>query len=385
MELITIDKKNKLFNTTNITDKELFQLISKDSFKNEYIKEDYFFHLRLLTYNNEENGKNRFEGFNDITMIYYFIHRQRHVNKEKKLSKTTKKDYARDILQFYGNWILFLDGNKLSMNKENLFKLIEPRHIEMYQTDFLPNSAHYKPATIARKSVVLRSFLHWLYKVGYITTPLHEAFISSELSMEDKPDRDLSYPEVKMILDYWERKKHPINYPILLLLATSGLRVAEVAKAKWGDIFYDYSSGNYFLSSVGKNKKHRDVVIFPYVLDALKIIRKRRKLPIELDPTDMSPVIPTIKQQFYDHTYLSRYVKKIIQETNLPFLESKEREITPHWFRHFFANHSLDNGAGLEYIRQTLGHSLLKTTQGYLRKNMERKNNAALTWNMEKF
>ncbi|GAA3313484.1 hypothetical protein GCM10020331_003720 [Ectobacillus funiculus] len=76
---------------------------------------------------------------------------------------------------------------------------------------------------------------------------------------------------------------------------------------------------------------------------------------------DETPLIPTRNQEFYDYTYLSRYVKKGYQrDTTSLFLETKPSDITPHWFRHFFANHSLDNGANLEYIRQTLGHSMLK-------------------------
>jgi integrase/recombinase XerD len=108
-------------------------------------------------------------------------------------------------------------------------------------------------------------------------------------------------------------------------------------------------------------------------------------LPIELNPTDNTPLIPNIKKNHYDFTYLSRYVTDIVKDTNLPFLKDKQGDISPHWMRHFFANHSLDNGANLEYIRQTLGHSMLKTTQGYLRKNMERKYNAALTWKQLQF
>ncbi|WP_182102495.1 tyrosine-type recombinase/integrase [Niallia taxi] len=389
MELTTLNPKDLAYANRELSNKEISVLISNNQFKEDFLQNDYFTDLRTITFINEENKKNRFEGFNDLGMIYYFIHRQKHVNKNKKLSDTTKKDYMRDIFQFYNNWLQYLEVSPIKVpyiyKTGNSLQYVEPRHIEIYQTEWLANKANYKPATIARKSVVLRSLFHWLYKVNYISTPLHESFISSEISEEDKPDRDLTYNEVKMILDYWEERKHPINYPLLLLLATSGMRVQEVAKAKWGELFFDHSSNNYFLSSFGKNNKHRDVVIFPYVLEALQMLRKRRRLPVELNPSDDTPLIPTIRKKHYDFTYLSRYVTEIIKETNLPFLEHKQGDISSHWLRHFFANHSLDNGANLEYIRQTLGHSMLKTTQGYLRKNIERKNNAALTWNQHKF
>ncbi|MFC6605254.1 hypothetical protein ACFQDF_33075 [Ectobacillus funiculus] len=45
------------------------------------------------------------------------------------------------------------------MNQQGIiFIFFEPRHIEMYQTDWMPEKVGYKPATIARKSIVIRSF-----------------------------------------------------------------------------------------------------------------------------------------------------------------------------------------------------------------------------------
>ena len=56
-------------------------------------------------YENEEQNKHRFEGFTDVEMIYYFVHRQKHVDKNETLSETTVKDYIRDIFQFYKHWL----------------------------------------------------------------------------------------------------------------------------------------------------------------------------------------------------------------------------------------------------------------------------------------
>jgi hypothetical protein len=38
---------------------------------------------------------------------------------------------------------------------EYYLQFFEPRHIEMYQTDWMPEKASYKPATTARKSIVI--------------------------------------------------------------------------------------------------------------------------------------------------------------------------------------------------------------------------------------
>ncbi|MFP3126289.1 tyrosine-type recombinase/integrase [Ectobacillus funiculus] len=387
MELIKRNTSEYSPITKSLSTMDLLHMVQDEKVKEEMINDQYLPVLRSLVYENEENNKHRFEGFTDVEMIYYFVHRQKHVDRSEKLSETTVKDYVRDIFQFYKHWLQYLASSHHKKEGEtgNYLQFLEPRHIEMYQTDWMPEKAGYKPATIARKSIVIRGFLRWLYKEGYLKTPLHSYFVSSAVKQKHTPNRDLTYEEVKMLLEYWKEKNHPINYAILTMLATTGLRIQEVCKAKWSELFYDSSTGHYFLSSKGKNEKHRDALIFPYVLEALKDCRRRRRLPTELNRLDKTPLIPTRSQEFYDYTYLSRYVKKIIKETELPFLETKPSDITPHWFRHFFANHSLDNGANIEYIRQTLGHSMLKTTLGYLNKNIERKNNAALVWQQEEF
>ncbi|MFC4404424.1 tyrosine-type recombinase/integrase [Gracilibacillus xinjiangensis] len=363
---------------------EITKIKNKKILIDYLIIDDYIDDMQLITYENEEKHGERFYQFNDMEMIYYFIHKQQHVNKAKKLSDATKRNYLRDILQFYYKWVEFQERNNNEINNY-LLKRLKPRHVELYQVDFLTKQMGYKVATIARKSIVLKSFLKWLHQVNYINEPVHQTMISSSAGNDDHPDRDLSFQEVSMLINYWKERDHPVNYSILLTLATTGLRIAELCKAKWGDLFFDYTTGHYFLASIGKNKKHRDVLIFPYVLEALKMLRKRRRLSDQLNSNDHSPLLPNQSRTFYSATYLSKYVKKIIRQTNFPFLMNKDGPITPHWFRHFFANHSLDQGANLEYIRQTLGHSMLRTTQGYLRKNMERKNNAAIYWDQQQF
>lgn len=317
-------------------------MVQNDKVKEEMINNQYLPVLRSLVYENEGNNKHRFEGFTDVEMIYYFVHRQKHVDKHETLSETTVKDYIRDIFQFYKHhWLQYLassyHGEASREQTGNYLQFLEPRHIGMYQTDWMPNQAGYKPATIARKSIVIRSFLRWLYKEGYLQIPLHSYFVSSAVKEKHTPNRDLTYEEVKMLLEYWKGKNHPINYAILTLLATIGLRIQEVCKAKWSELFYDSSTGHYFLSSKGKNEKQREALVFPYVLEALKDCRRRRRVPTELNRLDETPLIPTRSQEFYDYTYLSRYVKKIIKETELPFLETKPSDITPLSMSHLFA------------------------------------------------
>ena len=40
--------------------------------------------------------------------------------------------------------------------------------------------------------------------------------------------------------------------------------------------------------------------------------------------------------------------------------------VSPHWLRHSFASHALDNGAPLPLVQAGLGHASVATTSKYL-------------------
>ena len=40
--------------------------------------------------------------------------------------------------------------------------------------------------------------------------------------------------------------------------------------------------------------------------------------------------------------------------------------VSPHWLRHSHASHSLDKGALLSLVKETLGHSRIAITEKYL-------------------
>ncbi|MEK1831035.1 hypothetical protein AAAC51_24425 [Priestia megaterium] len=103
----------------------------------------------------------------------------------------------------------------------------------------------YLPVTLDAKMMILKSFMKWLHDAKYIQYPLHEEILSTSLYEQEIPNRDLYYHEVKQLLDYY--KVHPINYGLLTMLAMTGLRIQEIAKASWGDVYLDSLSGHYRL------------------------------------------------------------------------------------------------------------------------------------------
>ncbi|PGD70612.1 hypothetical protein COM46_27305, partial [Bacillus pseudomycoides] len=205
--------------------------------------------------NNERDDKYTYEGFSDEEILYYYLNRQTHFDQEKRIKDASRTLYARDLSQFYffiKQSTEFLQQDVKDYEDDRIWRNLRKRHIRNYQR-WLSEEAvsyqskeKYKASTISRKLGVIRSYLKWLYEIQYIQEPLHVEILSTTVNKHHKPKRELSYEEVKQLLHYY--KDNEINYALLSVLATTGLRVAEVAHAKWEDLEYDDIRGRYYLT-----------------------------------------------------------------------------------------------------------------------------------------
>lgn len=63
------------------------------------------------------------------------------------------------------------------------------------------------------------------------------------------------------------------------------------------------------------------------------------------------------------HLDLSQ-VKRIVEATGER--AGIQGKVSPHWFRHSHASHSLDRGVPIHLVQATLGHASVATTGRYL-------------------
>ncbi|KOO40321.1 tyrosine-type recombinase/integrase [Priestia koreensis] len=353
------------------------------------IDPSYRENMELKKYETEQFCDEPFAQFTDMEMIYYFLHQERDIKEEKNRREKTKKEYASTLVSFYKQLHTYeetLKNDVPDYQEGSILKNIRPRHVKEYQkwlstAPLGRNGQPYKITTIAKKTIILKSFLQFLHKSGYCTHRLQDALLSASIRRDDLPNRDLSYNETQQIIDHY--KEHPINYTLLLLLATTGMRVQELATAKWKDLKYE--NGEYWLHIIGKGRKERDIYLFGYVFEALCTFRKIRGLSTTLSAQDESPLVTTYTNKAYNYTYLSHYVSKLVRRTNLSFLQYHDTNVTAHTFRHFYAIHSLEKGADLFRVQQTLGHESSKTTEIYVDRYLKKKNNASLLWKQDEF
>lgn len=358
---------------------------------------DYFRGLKILRQDNQRNKRAAFESFNDLEMIYYYVHQEKHIRGERNRKNNTKREYMRELIQFFFHLLHsndFLKQDVPDYIDGSMFKNLRGWHIENYQ-EMLVNikrgnkkdkhgeRSSYSPATIHRKVTIIKSFLRWLYENQYIQENLHMEFKSSALKKIEIPNKDLYYSEVIQLLDYY--KDHPINHCLLTMLALSGLRVQEVANAKWKDLYIHPKNGRYYLKVIGKNDTPIHALIQEVVYERIIKFRERRGLKTVLDPTDDRPLFTTRTGKAFNYKYLSNYIIDIIEKTELDFIKTRSDKITPHSFRHFWAIYSRQQGASVYDIQKRLGHSSVTVTERYLEKDQDLERDPGLLWNGDNF
>ncbi len=137
---------------------------------------------------------------------------------------------------------------------------------------------------------------------------------------------------------------------MILLLATTGLRISEALDARWSDTYQD-PLGNAGLRVVGKGGKARSVKVLPAVVEALRPFRASQD----------GYLLPNASGERMSHQSADQAISRAAARAGIT-----DRRVSAHWLRHFLATQALAAGAPLLQVQQDLGHAALATTQRYL-------------------
>jgi integrase/recombinase XerD len=216
-------------------------------------------------------------------------------------------------------------------------------------------------SSIRRKRAALSSFCQFLVSSGHLET--------NPVTLTDTPTRPvqklphtLSVTQVLDLLNAPDRAttKGKRDAAFLELLYGSGLRVGEVTKLRWSDI--NFSRG--IVRVQGKGGKERLVPLPEQTKATLLLLRPKN--------TDRPRgyLFPGLGGKPLGRATLWRRTKTHAKAANLTKIPS------PHWLRHSFATHLLNNGADIRTIQEMLGHARLSTTQIYTQVATDRLRNA---------
>ncbi len=169
-------------------------------------------------------------------------------------------------------------------------------------------------------------------------------------------ERILQGEEIKELINAADNQRDlPCRYAernrsILILLYILGLRISELVGLNWSD--FQSTEESVTVTIFGKDHKTRTLLITHQLWSELK------RLP-RSDKTEA--VFLSRFGNRLDRHAIHRLIKKAVEKAGI------NPHTWAHWLRHAHACHSLlNNGAGIDLLMKSLGHSSLAVTSRYL-------------------
>lgn len=258
---------------------------------------------------------------------------------EKRYSLHTCQAYLIDLKQFFD----FIDEN-------HDFDIKEINHhlIRSWMVSLIENNLESK--SVNRKLASLRTFFKWALKNSLIeVNPAIK--INGPKQHKKLPsfvkERELDKTKLDdLFSDDFEGVRDKL---IFELFYQTGIRLSELIELKEKNI----TSNS--IKVLGKRNKERIIPISENLTNFISTY-KELKNSMLIDSADFLCLINGNKL----------YPKFVYRKINyyLSLVTSLEKK-SPHILRHSFATHMLNNGAGLETLKDLLGHASLAATQVY--------------------
>ncbi|SDR95875.1 integrase/recombinase XerC [Maribacter dokdonensis] len=263
---------------------------------------------------------------------------------EKKYSAHTVKAYQNDILEFKD----FCRSNYEIEDIDTVeYVLIRHWIVELSEKQI-------DNRTINRKISSLKAYFKFLQKIDVTTvSPLSMHRALKTAKKIEIPFSELEMEKVLSEIEYADDFEGVRDELLIHVLYVTGMRRAEVISLKVSDVDF----ANMTIKVLGKRNKERLVPMLLETKEKFKIYLDYRKGLKEIN--DGSYIFLTLSGNKIYETLVYRLIKKYFREV------SSKVKTSPHILRHTFATHLLNKGAGLNAVKELLGHSSLASTQVY--------------------
>ena len=252
------------------------------------------------------------------------------------------KLYSKSTIDIYDNNIdEFLTF--LKRNKKLDLRYIDKNIVELYLQTF---SGKYSIQMINLKIASLNSFFGFLRnKFNFMSFP--------RLSYLKNNRKEINVISQEKLLNFLQKSDPKIvkeiswiyyrNFAMGYLIYSTGMRISEVINLKTNFLYRE----NWIFIENSKNGKTR---IVPVADEALKYIDLyKQKCPY----------------YFKSFLWFSNKGKKLSAGTAKTAIKSLFG-VYPHYLRHAYATHLIENGCDIKVLQELLGHSSLETTKIYI-------------------
>ena len=258
---------------------------------------------------------------------------------EKRYSEHTVIAYKNDLSQF----ITFAELVEIST-----FSSLSPAFIRSWIVELIDKGCTNK--SVNRKLASLRTFYKWLRKEGVASTnPLLK--IRGPKSEKRLPSfAKESELKASNLNEYFSDDFNGLRDALMVeIFYQTGIRLSELINLRDGNVTTDT------IKVLGKRNKERIIPITSSLFKKITDYRKMRDLTCGATTTLFVLQSGNILYPAFVYRRITKYLGSTTQ------LDKK----SPHVLRHTFATHMLNRGAGLETLKDLLGHANLAATQIY--------------------
>ncbi len=254
--------------------------------------------------------------------------------------------YRRIMLQFLGNYPRVVR-----------LKDFEAAHILAFIRELEPR---LKRSSLKTYRDVLSSLFSHLVKVHHIERDITAGFIPIKV-----PDSfgSKALTRAQFVRMCWFEKRFRNRY-LFRLFYYSGSRVSELTRITCGS-FVETDRGEVYLRVVGKGNKERSILIPRFLLSGAKTLISFEKRHWKKE------ALVFVNTQQRGALSKAQIHKIIVEAAKRAGVDEK---VSAHWFRHSSATNALENGAPLDVVQATLGHTSPATTQKYLHRRRKESN-----------
>lgn len=262
-----------------------------------------------------------------------------YLTSQKRFSDHTCQAYRKDIEQF-------LEFSGVTSEKE--IREVDSRLIRGWMVDLIDQN--YENTSVNRKLSSLRTYFRWLLKEGIIEANPVSRVEGPKIRKQPPSFAQQNELTPDKIVAYFEDDFNGVRDRLIFeMLYQTGIRSSELIG------LLDLSVQKGQIKVLGKRNKERIIPIageLDLLVDEYRNLRE--EIPLE---TAHFFVRNNGKKLYPKFVYgkINHYLGKVTD------LEKK----SPHVLRHTFATHMLNNGAGLEVLKELLGHANLSATQVY--------------------
>ncbi len=272
-----------------------------------------------------------------------------YLSAEKRYSQHTVLAYLKDLEQFF-DFSMIVNENELS---EISSKLVRGWLVSLIDNGYTNKSAN-------RKLSSLRTYFNFLKRNGKVSRNPLTGIVGPK--SEKRLPQFANETDLKRLdtLSIQEMEQSDVRDLLMIeLLYQTGMRLSELIGLRESDV------NNDRLKVLGKRNKER-------IIPMSKELNGLTKHYIQMkhqNGQDSEWLIVTNKGD-------KLYPKFVYRKINIYLGKVTELEkCSPHVLRHTFATHMLNNGAGLEVIKELLGHANLSATQVYTHSSFAQLNN----------